>query len=670
LNATLGGYLVTSACGWAVAPLLRRLLDRLPDRGHGVSRVLGLVLATIVAFRAADFLGRPLNRTLAIGAIALLALFSGLASRLLPVRNESGASITPAKGKLGAAIAWEEGLFLLGVVLFAWIQSHNPSVDPDSERFMDYAFLRSYLRTPGLPAPDPWFAGAPMNYYSFTYAVAAFLVRAAGGGPAAMFTAIVAILSALIWSTAFGIGLALTGRTRGGLLASFLVLGAGNLQWIAQWVHRGGLFPFDWFAPARAITGAITEFPWFSLLWGDLHPYILGLALVLAALAFPLASLETDPPGRASIAKDAARWAVFGLLAAATLAAHPWDVPALLMAALAAVLLGRERHRLVVAGAVLAAPLVALPLMLPFLRGFRQQGRRLALVTERTAPAEWAMAYGPFVLLSLIGLVGWASRRRGAAGVPSDAPGRRRCRVAAGFAGVALLLAAACEVVYVPDIFASTPLARMNTIFKQSRLVWLLLAVASPVLVEWLLGRVRRRRVVPALILMLALASVYPVFGTAAWLQAHPRPASTPFGAESLFRQRFPGDAAAARFVARHARSGDVVLEETGDAYTWSSRIATFSGVPCVLGWGNHEAGWRDDWGTVVARRADVESIYLDPLSARAQDRLKRYGVMWIILGDRERRRYGEGALAGLDGLGSRRFEEQGTIVYRIGAPR
>ncbi|HXH28022.1 MAG TPA: DUF2298 domain-containing protein, partial [Candidatus Polarisedimenticolia bacterium] len=295
MGATLGGYLVVSACGWAIAPLLSRLLDDLPDRGHGVSRIVGLVLATGVAFGAVGLLGRPLNRAMAIGSIGLVAVVSWLVRRILPPGTAVGTD-PPGAVAPRVAIAWEEGLFLLGVVLFAWIQSRNPSIDPDSERFMDYAFLRSYLRAPGLPAPDPWLSGTPMNYYSFTYAVAAFVVRGAGGGPAGMFTTVVALLSALIWVGAFGVGLAMTGRPRGGVIASFLVLGAGNLQWLAQWFHRGSLLPFDWFAPARAITGGITEFPWFSLLWGDLHPYILGLALVIAALAIPLSGPYVAAP--------------------------------------------------------------------------------------------------------------------------------------------------------------------------------------------------------------------------------------------------------------------------------------------------------------------------------------------------------------------------------------
>ena len=41
-------------------------------------------------------------------------------------------------------------------------------------------------------------------------------------------------------------------------------------------------------APAWAVAGTITEFPVFTLLWGDLHPYALALPLwplLLAAAA-------------------------------------------------------------------------------------------------------------------------------------------------------------------------------------------------------------------------------------------------------------------------------------------------------------------------------------------------------------------------------------------------
>jgi len=134
--------------------------------------------------------------------------------------------------------------------------------------------------------------------------------------------------------------------------------------------------------------------------------------------------------------------------------------------------------------------------------------------------------------------------------------------------------------------------------------------------------------------------------------------------AEALFRALSPGDAAAAAFVARASGARDALLEETGDAYTWSSRISTFSGVPAVLGWGNHEAVWRQGWDEVLRRGVDVAAVYAHPGFGEACDRMRAYGVTWIVVGDRERRRYGP-SVGEMARLAQPVFTSDGTDVFR-----
>ncbi|MFQ5878357.1 MAG: DUF2298 domain-containing protein [Acidobacteriota bacterium] len=678
-------YVVVALCGWAVRPILRRALGHLPDRGHAASRCFGLILSTWVAFVLVDLSRTPLSATAAAASIALLALIARLPRILnflragVPAGPGGTARDAPRRGRLrwaSPALAGE-ALFVSGILLFSWVQSHNPAVDPDSERFMDYAFLQAHLRSTGLPAPDPWFAGEPANYYGFGYATAGFLLRAAGLDPSEGFTAVVALVHALLWVTVFGIGLALTRRRSGGLVAALLVLGAGNFAWMLQAARGVGPGGFDWFGPARAIEGTITEFPWFSLLWGDLHPYVIGLPVFACALSFAVAE-GLAPAGRPGCggarAARAARGAGFAIAAGAALATHAWDLTVLVVAGTASVALARGARTALRAAAVPALALAGALPFLPFLAGFEQWGRRLAWVGERSDPLEWAAAFGPFILLLLLAAA--VARRRRAEREEGAPVWTAEARVAAGLAGTALLAAAACEVVFVRDIFDSTPLFRMNTVFKIYRLSWLLLGAAAAPLAGAMLASARRRALA-ALLLVAALSGVYPVLGTRRWLAAREaaadlgddaeaaalRPGA---GAADLFRARSPGDAAVAAWLEGNAGPEDVLLEEVGEAYTWSSRISTFSGVPAVLGWANHEAGWRGDWGPVLARRAEVDAIYRDPGSERARSLLRRRRVSWVVVGEREKRRYGAEVTERFDAVGRRVLERGGTVLYRI----
>ena len=691
MSELLRVYAIVSLCGWAVVPVVCRLLGPLPDRGYAVCRCFGWVLTAWVAWILAWATGRALTTPLALGSLVLVAAVvwtpALLKRRRHGIETASGAPPTPGLPHWRPGlIVWTEALFLLGMVLFVFLEERNPAVDPDSERFMDYAFLRACLRSPGLPLMDPWFAGEQVAYYHFGYALVAFLVRACGADPARLLSAAVALPYALLWVGTFAIGTALTGRARGGIWAAFLALGAGNLEWLRQGVRALDPAVFDWFAPSRVIEGTITEFPWFSLLWGDPHAYVLALPIVAAALAFVLAA-TLGPTARSGDGREdknhfipAGRVAAVGFLGGAVLAVHPWDYPLLFGSALAIAACAVGRHRSARIVSILLAAAIAWPLFTPFLTGLALGGHGLAPVAGRSAPGEWFMAYGPFVLLLCLGAPLLLKTGHARTGESENVRASRRAAMALG--ACALLTVLFCEVAYIRDLFATTDLARMNTVFKLHRFAWLLLALASSPWIESLLGPVRwtfdvRRWAGRAVVaLVLGTAFVYPVFGTAAWLRARGNEAGRHVGAvrvallpgadaEALFRARLPGDAAAAAFVARSAGPRDALVEETGEPYTWSSRISTFSGVPSVLGWGNHEAIWRGGWDEIQKRAADIALVYTQPGSKQACDRLRQFGARWVVAGGLERQHYGA-SVDEFRRLARPVFAGEGTEVYAV----
>lgn len=683
---TIRGWLVVSACGWAIFPFLHLILATLPDRGYAVSRALGVAFATWIGFWLVDWSGRPLGPIGAIGAIALLAALAWGARRMVargagPEARERLATFVRRNAATLIAI---EGVVLGGLVIASWLLRRNPAVDPDSERFMDYAFLKATLRSPGLPVADPWFAGEPLHYYHFAYAMAAFLVRAAGAEPSRFFITALALTHVLVWAGAMGLGLALTGRVAGGLLAAFLVLGAGNFEWIRQVLSSPGLSRFDWFASSRVISGGITEVPWFSLLWGDLHPYVAALPLFLAGLIVPLAdSLEWEHPGGArsgTRCMAAGRCVLFALCCGALLATHPWDLPFLLLAVLLLAGCASRPRPIRRTLAFLLMPVAGAVLFWPFIGGFVRHGRGMAAVPHRTSAAEWLMAYGPLVLAALSGFLIVAGRRLASrAGEAAPPSPRERAIWATALTGLAA--AVICEMVYVEDLFSGTDLARMNTIFKLYRIAWVCLALSTAALVVHLVvaaGRRSRVAVLAVVVGGLIPAAVYPVLGTVSWLEARASArrradqegygaAQTPgVDAEALFRLSSPGDAAAAAALGEQARPGEAVLEESGEPYDWSSRIATFSGVPTLLGWGNHEAVWRDGWAPIKDRQLAIAAIYADPGSDSSRALLRRYDIAWVVVGERERERYGGDVAAAFACLGRKVVEDHGTILFRL----
>ena len=225
------------------------------------------------------------------------------------------------------------------------------------------------------------------------------------------------------------------------------------------------------------------------------------------------------------------------------------------------------------------------------------------------------------------------------------------------------------EMVYVKDSFAGSDLYRMNTVFKMGYNAWLLLAIAGAPTIVWSWGWLRRRaRLAPVawaipLIVLLALAAVYPVAGTYARKGGF---AHAPHldGLRWLSASA-PGDPPAIDWLNDHAPHGSVVLEAVGDDYSafGHGRISTFTGLPTVMGWVGHELQWAHDPGT---RRADVEKLYRATTAAEAKPLIDRYGVRYVVVGPLERTTYGDAGVAKCDELRRRVFDQGGTTIWEL----
>jgi uncharacterized membrane protein len=82
-----------------------------------------------------------------------------------------------------------------------------------------------------------------------------------------------------------------------------------------------------------------------------------------------------------------------------------------------------------------------------------------------------------------------------------------------------------------------------------------------------------------------------------------------------------------------------VVAETAGGGYSEHARVATFTGMPNVLGWDNHESQWRD-FALQGTRKADIEMLYTTNDWTAAQEIIDRYNIRYIYVGNLERNTY------------------------------
>lgn len=202
--------------------------------------------------------------------------------------------------------------------------------------------------------------------------------------------------------------------------------------------------------------------------------------------------------------------------------------------------------------------------------------------------------------------------------------------------GVLLILGP--EFLYLRDNFGY----RINTIFKFYFQAWILLSLAAAFGVAVMLSELRRLASVfyaIVAIIVIGMGLFYPVFSlpekTDNFKAEHPEQ-RTLDGAAYLANM-MPDDYQAIQFMQK--LDPGVVAEAVKDSYSEYARVATFTGMPTVLGWDNHESQWRD-YALQGTRKVDIEMLYTTNDWATTQEIINRYNIRYIYVGNLERNTY------------------------------
>jgi YYY domain-containing protein len=421
-------------------PLARWLLPGFPDRGWGLARVFALTVAAYPVWLGASL---QLFRFRAAWVVAAL-LMLGAIGWLLQRRH--AASVDPRPTPAGPRL-WvhAEVVFWLVLAMFLAFRFMVPDGwHPfwGGEKPMEFALINAISRSAFFPPYDPWFADGYVNYYYYGFYLVSFLFKATGIPAEIGFNLALPTVMAMLAGGGFSVAAALARQlTRSSRLA--VVAGwsgaialslLGNLTAIRGIVDGGALrgdpFIFWTWNGSRAIDNAITEFPFFSGLYADLHSHVIALPLTVAVIALCLAVATNSFPARAtqspSSIVNAARLGALALLLGSLSATNAWDVPvyaALVVASgvlATAGLLPITRRVLTVALASLGVGGGAWLLFLPFHSNFVALFGSLAIVRDPTDLLQFLSHLGGLLAICAIGLTALLLRPySGANGTPA-----------------------------------------------------------------------------------------------------------------------------------------------------------------------------------------------------------------------------------------------------------
>ena len=448
-------YALVGGLGIITLPITYLFVRRLPDRGYCLTRPLSMVLLGYGAWIGSVsglFSFNTVALAVEVGALAALsiALLAFVPAENHVHRGQRWTLLAEMYHFYRQRVVYlvaAEAVFGLTYCGLAFIRTYDPAIQAN-EKFMDYAFLNTLVNSAQIPPGDPWYNGAPLNYYYFGHIILAALTRLSGVTTAYSYNIALCLLFALSALGLFGLAYNLTAVTVAhrqggaptvarsgivvGLLAPVFALLLGNFDGWRQlmtsldrmthtktfevkWLSAAHLWteciPSDTVA-ACAPTRMITEFPAYSFLIANLHSTIIVIPFDIVAIGFALSVALTPPTDAAKIVGlrggGLARLIVAALVLGALTWINSWDFPTCLVLTLAAYALAQRgvhpqprswRRAAETYVPAFAFGGVAVVLYLPFLLSFASPigGHRL--------PAAIADIPGVRTLVGFIGIV-------------------------------------------------------------------------------------------------------------------------------------------------------------------------------------------------------------------------------------------------------------------------
>ncbi|MBF0502169.1 MAG: hypothetical protein HQM09_18660 [Candidatus Riflebacteria bacterium] len=676
-------WAVLFVIGLLHAPLCAKLFADWPDRGYPFAKPLGILLGGYCSWLLASLGIVPFGRVSAI----CITLIIGVVLLRTP---ESRKSLLELVQEHRRTLLMRELAFFALLVIFAFIRGQNPDT-LGLEKFMDFGFVNACLRSPTMPPPDPWFAGATINYYYYGHFIAAWLIHLSGVASEVGYNLMMGTLFVFTCTLTFSLALAMAesvfgsdlrgARVAAGLVAAAMAAFGGNFHAFWKWFLPLIGLPFAasksfYFPDSTRFIGydppvddkTIHEFPFYSFVVSDLHGHVSNLPFVLLFCALLFAGWRRYE-GKFSAIPLWPFFPLFALLFAVFSMTNMWDVPIyLLMLGFAAAFSFSKGCGGAIATRAAVIFLGFPALASPFTRAFKNFSHGVGLTFTHTPVVQFLVLWGGHLFFAVVFLVwffrpgegGFRPMERFRDAVPAD----RFCLV---LIATAVCLLAIPEIVYVKDIYGRT-FHRANTMFKLTYQAFLLLCIVAGFVFE------RIPRAVSRPVVTWCVRAAFSFMFAALLLYAIPALPQF-YGGISLsgykgldglrfMRMQQSGDAEAVEWLRANAVGQPAILEANGDSYTDYGRISMATGLPTPLGWFVHEWLWRGGSEPASARATDVDTMYRLENAKLVRELLRRYGIRYIIVGDLERQKFPQFKLDEFNAQFQKVFDFKGTRIF------
>lgn len=665
-------WLVIFGLSLSTLPLSLKIFSRFWDRGYIFAKTITIFLISYLVFVLGVFQILPLT----VPVILLVSLFVFFLSyRFNP-------HFLVDIGKKYPIFIAVEILFFLVLLLWSYLRGFAPNIE-GLEKYMDWGFVNSILRSRFMPPADMWFAGKPINYYYFGHLVFAILTKLSHIPSAVTYNLAIATVCALTFTSVFSLAsnlifLSLTKiKVRsiiiGALFSAFLVTFGGNLHSVYKIgkinINQNGSLNLRpqaiataaqsyWYPDATRFIGfdpdiadkTIHEFPLYSFVVADLHGHMNDIPVVLFFMAFLLA-IYISPPS-----KSLFNWA---LIVPASLAlsiaymTNAWDFAVYgLFFAISCFLALFANHSSLITVIkktfINGIAIIVLWYMftLPFSLNFTPMAEGLMLADSHTPFYQLFILYGGFWLISLPFVIFFKKIKTVHSSPITD-------HFVLALIITATILIFIPEIGYLKDIYIYEH-RRANTMFKLVYQAFILYGLVS----GYILIRLSKFKLYKLLFLLVFVCHlIYPYFAIRSYYGL--REYQGLWGLNYL-KNLYPDNLVVIDWLNTNVTGQPVILEAAGDSYTTFNHISSATGLPTVQGWVVHEWLWRGGYDQPGQRLAQVQQIYESEDLDEVDQLLKQYQIEYIIVGPKELEKYPQ--------LNADKFVDLGAnLVFRSG---
>lgn len=695
-------WIVFFGIGAIFSPLTFLIFDKFHDRGYLFSKVLGLGLISYFVLVLNIFRILPFNLITMAFVIWIFFLINANLLKKLKIGE-----VVRKKWRI---FLFEELLFFVGILFWSYIRSHEPTIN-GLEKFMDFGFLNSIIRSDYQPAVDMWFPPFPINYYYFGHFTTAILTKLS------LLPSFISynIMLATIFSFAFSLSFSLISNLispiinrkgfLAGVLGGLLVAFGGNLHTLYSlfkpyntdnpvpfWnlIFSPSSFPNSYWYPnaTRFIPLTIHEFPIYSFVVADLHGHVIDIIYVLLIIA--LAFIFFNKKGI-----DKFLLVLISFFLSIMYMTNAWDGLIYLLL-ISLILMAKNINLLRLGGKdkilknfnafftgslkyILPTVLLFIIFSIPFSLNFKPFASSIGILCapsfltkigrigpflfeashcQRSAWWQLLILYGFFYFFVLSFLVFV---------IKTKAKLFKEDFFIFALILISTLLIVVPEFIYLKDIYPAH--YRANTMFKLVYQSFIMLSLSSAYIIFRIISNTftlparnarhsfGRRVFFIFTFLFLILVMIYPYFAVKSFYGDLKNYSG--LNGIAYLKQRLPEDYEAIKWLDKNIKGRPVILEAQGDSYTDYGRISANTGLPTILGWTVHEWLWRGSYDIPAPRIADVKNIYESTDSKTTSSLLRKHDVKFVYVGKLEREKY--------PSLFEIKFEQLGNVVFKNG---